>query len=432
MNLVDEYLRAVSLLLPKAQREDITAELRDTVLSRIEAREETLGRALTDDETEAVLREIGHPVVIAARYREGPQHVVGPAVYPYWAFVVKAVFAIQVAVAVLVLFARAMAGGDFAYALGQAISSLVSGGIVLVGIATIAAWLIERQGVRIGYFDTWRVRDLRFLEYVAWDWDTLRDGLAGRGWPGQAHWRRPGPPPPPSSPPPSSPRPNPPSSSSSSASSGARAQAEAGSAPRTDAPPSSSASSLHMPSAPPPPPVWSPMGRGAALLAGGALLVLWWLGLMRFDFGLSPAELRANGLEPGALADVDWDALRMSLFWPVLAYGAAIFLRGVVQVAYPWAVRLHGLLEAMTGAAVTAFGAWLWTASPLAPAIRVDGFEEFVEHLAPLEGHAFPLPVLGTVVVAILVVAGLCSLMRGLWDLMAGPPPVAPWAAYGI
>src|SRR4051812_42076123 len=86
MDLGEEYLRAVSLLLPQEQAEDIIAELRDTILSRIEAREAELGRPLSEAETEEVLREIGHPLVVAARYREGPQHVVGPALYPYWAF----------------------------------------------------------------------------------------------------------------------------------------------------------------------------------------------------------------------------------------------------------------------------------------------------------------------------------------------------------
>ena len=67
MDLVNEYLRAVAALLPKAQRDDIVAELRDTILTRIEEREADLGRPLTDDEIEAVLREVGHPVVVAAR-----------------------------------------------------------------------------------------------------------------------------------------------------------------------------------------------------------------------------------------------------------------------------------------------------------------------------------------------------------------------------
>ena len=70
MDMLEDYLRAVSRLLPKDKRDDIIAELRDEILTRIEAKEEELGRTLTPDETEQLLRDFGHPIVVAARYRE--------------------------------------------------------------------------------------------------------------------------------------------------------------------------------------------------------------------------------------------------------------------------------------------------------------------------------------------------------------------------
>ncbi|MGZ3404354.1 MAG: HAAS signaling domain-containing protein, partial [Phenylobacterium sp.] len=175
MDLVNEYLRAVAALLPKAQRDDIIAELRDTILTRIEEREGDLGRPLSDDEVEAVLREVGHPVVVAARYAEGPQHVVGPTLYPYWLFAVKAAIALQVIVAVIVIIVHTLTWDNFSLALGQAIGSAVTGTLVLIGAATCAAWFIERRGARIDYLDKWRVRDLRYLEMVAWDLRTWRE-----------------------------------------------------------------------------------------------------------------------------------------------------------------------------------------------------------------------------------------------------------------
>jgi hypothetical protein len=90
MDLIDRYLNAVAAQLPQDERNDITAELRDLILSRFEAKEEALGRALTEDEQEAILREIGHPLVVAARYRKGPDSLVGPELFPYWLFGVKA------------------------------------------------------------------------------------------------------------------------------------------------------------------------------------------------------------------------------------------------------------------------------------------------------------------------------------------------------
>ena len=84
LNLTERYLRAVAAQLPAAKREDIVAELRDLILSRVEAREEDLGRLLTDEEKEAILHEIGHPLIVAARYRKGPDSLIGPELFPYW------------------------------------------------------------------------------------------------------------------------------------------------------------------------------------------------------------------------------------------------------------------------------------------------------------------------------------------------------------
>jgi hypothetical protein len=50
MDLIDRYLNAVAAQLPQEERNDITAELRDLILSRFEAKEEALGRTLTEDE----------------------------------------------------------------------------------------------------------------------------------------------------------------------------------------------------------------------------------------------------------------------------------------------------------------------------------------------------------------------------------------------
>ena len=55
MDWMERYLQAVKFALPKSQQEDITRELRDSILSQIEERESALGRALTEDEQLALL-----------------------------------------------------------------------------------------------------------------------------------------------------------------------------------------------------------------------------------------------------------------------------------------------------------------------------------------------------------------------------------------
>ena len=82
--LIDRYLQNVRISLPTARRDDIVRELAEDIRAQIADREEELGRPLTEDEQETVLKHFGHPLVLATRY--GPQrHVIGPALFPvYW------------------------------------------------------------------------------------------------------------------------------------------------------------------------------------------------------------------------------------------------------------------------------------------------------------------------------------------------------------
>ena len=302
MSLIEDYLRAVAILLPAGQREDIIAELRDTILTRIEAREAALGRALTEDETEAELRAVGHPLVVAARYRGGAQQVVGPALYPYWMFAVKVAITVVVALALVRFLGRAFNGVDMATAFGQATGTISSGVITLVGLATIAAWLIERSGARIAYLERWRVKDLRVLDLAAWDLSALGRNTRGRFVsPGlrRSIWRS------------------------------------------------------------------SPIARGLSEIAIATVFGLWWLGALHFDVVGSWDDLRELGIDPDGLIHTDWAGLKATLLLPGLAYCAGLAALGVLRLARPSAARLLGAMDLAIALWVLAVTAWLWLASPL-------------------------------------------------------------------
>lgn len=161
MNLIDRYLNAVAAQLPQDERADIVAELRDLILSRFEAREEELGRALTEEEQEAILHEIGHPLVVAARYRKGPDSLVGPELFPYWLFGVKAGLLILLAVQAITLLIHLVSGpADAGQAIAQAFHGFFGSALTLIGAATLAAALFEHYGVRPKWLTHWRVKDL--------------------------------------------------------------------------------------------------------------------------------------------------------------------------------------------------------------------------------------------------------------------------------
>jgi hypothetical protein len=86
MELLDRYLQAVEFWLPKRQGKDIIAELSEDLRSQIEDKENELGRKLQDAEVETLLKRCGSPLEVASRYRP-QQHLIGPALFPVYRFV---------------------------------------------------------------------------------------------------------------------------------------------------------------------------------------------------------------------------------------------------------------------------------------------------------------------------------------------------------
>lgn len=158
-DLIDRYLAAVAALLPKAQRTDITAELRDLIMNRVEETEARLGRPLDKKETEALLHEIGHPIAVAGRY--GPrQSLIGPELYPFWEFAVKALLVISALVTFIPGGVLLVIGDADAHRVGGLLGDFTSLAFSLIGAATIIAASIERGWIKVDYFAKWKVADL--------------------------------------------------------------------------------------------------------------------------------------------------------------------------------------------------------------------------------------------------------------------------------
>jgi hypothetical protein len=81
MEMIDRYLQAVKFALPKAQRDDIIKELRDSILSQTEEQEAALDRPLSEDEQAELLKKLGSPMQLASRYRK-QQHMIGAIIFP--------------------------------------------------------------------------------------------------------------------------------------------------------------------------------------------------------------------------------------------------------------------------------------------------------------------------------------------------------------
>ena len=88
MDLLDRYLQAVKKHLPWKRQDDILAELRANMESQLEDKEAELGRPLTQGEAEDWLRQMGSPVMVAARYQP-QQYLIGPIFFPMYIYVLR-------------------------------------------------------------------------------------------------------------------------------------------------------------------------------------------------------------------------------------------------------------------------------------------------------------------------------------------------------
>jgi hypothetical protein len=160
MDLIDRYLAAIARRLPADKADDIVAEIRDDLLTRQEVREEALGRALDRKEIAALIKEVGHPLVVASRYRS-QQYLVGPDAFPFFVATLRIV-AMFLALAFAVTAASSVVFGhaDIAHALGRAMSNLFSSAMLAFGTVTAVFYALERTGFPAEHLAKWRPQDL--------------------------------------------------------------------------------------------------------------------------------------------------------------------------------------------------------------------------------------------------------------------------------
>ncbi len=163
MELVERYLQAVAGYLPGEQSRDIIAELKDSLLSQLEDRESELGRPLTVDEQSALLKQQGHPMLVASRYLP-QQQLIGPTVYPYWRFGARMILLVLAIIYGIIAGIAIVTQADSVQALIQSsIQTLfqtafgfIGTALVYLGVLTAVFALLDRHQVRIGLFDNWQ------------------------------------------------------------------------------------------------------------------------------------------------------------------------------------------------------------------------------------------------------------------------------------
>ena len=172
MTLVERYLRAVRDFLPRGQQDDIINELSDNIQSRFEDEEVARGRPLAEEEQVAILKDMGHPMAVAARYRGDTRSVrfggqlIGPELFPTYLTVLRVNLAITLIIGAVSL---VLSGSVW-----SAIAGVIVPFVIQFTIVTLVFIWVERRWLRDP--DGW---DPRTVNSMGPDVDvSTLDGLA--------------------------------------------------------------------------------------------------------------------------------------------------------------------------------------------------------------------------------------------------------------
>ncbi len=162
MDLVDNYLRAVAKALPQDQREDILGELSEDIRSEMEDRQKALGRPLTEDEQESLLKQRGNPWVLAARYRQDQRSVafgrqiIGPVLYPFYVKVLAFNLGLTFLIVGVIFTALQLSGQRISF--NDMVSTCLLQFFIQFGVVTLIFSMVERHLTK--YPDRWHLKGM--------------------------------------------------------------------------------------------------------------------------------------------------------------------------------------------------------------------------------------------------------------------------------
>ncbi|MEX1378254.1 MAG: hypothetical protein AB1Z23_12390 [Eubacteriales bacterium] len=171
MDLIKKYIYAIQRRLPAQNKDDIAKEINSLIFDELEGK---FGKKdeYTAEEIEKVIKEMGHPSQVAARYRGDKQLLIGPELYPVYKMVLAITggfTALGLVISFIVnVIEQAVEKGatlglfisNFANLLSGVFSSLLG----IVGFITIIFALVQYYGKfekdSIDMYEDWKPKDL--------------------------------------------------------------------------------------------------------------------------------------------------------------------------------------------------------------------------------------------------------------------------------
>lgn len=158
---IERYVASVRNYLPMNVKQDVSEELTSLLEERFQTEQEHKGGPLTEEEQKAILKQLGHPVKVAAGYGN-TRSLISEEVFPLYKVILKIALFQYFAVAVLInlLGIYNSAEPQFAAFVSNVLSFTMHLFVWTFALFTLLFSVLDQQIVKLKVFESWNPASL--------------------------------------------------------------------------------------------------------------------------------------------------------------------------------------------------------------------------------------------------------------------------------
>ncbi|MEP7353438.1 MAG: hypothetical protein ABI824_09440 [Acidobacteriota bacterium] len=159
--LLDRYVHSVKTMLPPEKASDIAAEIRSNLQSLMDDQAMQLGRDLSTAEVSTILKQHGHPVLVAKRYHEEPRPaLIGPELFPFYWFTLRSVLGLVFTILAIIAVFKVIQEPDPVGFLLQFSRNILLAEFVIAGVITLGFAVCEHIEFKFKVSERWKPESL--------------------------------------------------------------------------------------------------------------------------------------------------------------------------------------------------------------------------------------------------------------------------------
>jgi len=160
MKLIEHYLDSLETYLPDEMKQDVRDELKASLMGQVDDSQEELGRELTSDEIEALLKKLGHPMQVASAYQPN-QHLVGSNYFPAYRKALEIALALTVVITIVLSLLTAFTGRSVIGIGINIFAEILHNGLYVFALVTLVFYLMESYDADLSKIYAWSSKDLQ-------------------------------------------------------------------------------------------------------------------------------------------------------------------------------------------------------------------------------------------------------------------------------